>query len=184
MDSQRVIELDYDDYAAIPPDGQRWELLEGKLEVNPAPNTRHQTVSRRLQHELMLALEDRGLAQVFDAPVDLILARTTVLQPDLLIVSLARASIISRRGIEGPPDVAIEILSPSSRSWDRRGKSVGYAKFGVPEYWIVDPEDNWIDLFRLTEGAYALERRFERTDRLVTPSFVEVDIDLGRVFRD
>ena len=83
-----------------------------------------------------------------------------------LIVSAALASIITKRGIEGAPDVAIEILSPSSRTWDRRGKSIGYAKFGVPEYWIVDPEDNWIDLFRLTEGAYALERHFEHTDRL------------------
>lgn len=183
METQRIV-LDYDDYAAIPPDGKRWELLEGELEVNPAPSSRHQTVSRRLQHELMLQLEDTSLAQVFDAPADLILAHTTVLQPDLIIVSQARTSIITERAIEGVPDVVVEILSPGTRTWDRRRKRAAYAKFGIPEYWIVDPVACWLELFRLSGDAYALARRFERTERLVTPSFAEADVDLARVFRE
>src|SRR5438874_13805058 len=79
--------LTYDEYRLLPEDGKRYELMEGDLFVSPAPSPRHQTVSRRLQFALMQALETPGLAQIFDAPVDLILEPTSVVQPDLVVVS-------------------------------------------------------------------------------------------------
>ena len=94
----------YEDYAAIPNDGRRWELIDGEFEVNPAPSPRHQTVSRRLQFELMRVLEEPGLALVFNAPVDLILSDQQVLQPDLVILRAERARLVTERGIEGTPD--------------------------------------------------------------------------------
>lgn len=174
----------YEDYAALPSDGRRWELIDGDFEANPAPSPRHQTVSRRLQFELMRTLEEPGLALVFNAPIDLILAPEQVLQPDLAVVRSARQHLVSERGIEGPPDIVIEVLSPSTRVLDQRVKRLVYARFAVPEYWMVDPVGGHVELCRLAaSGRLELEQRFDRAARLTTPSFPEVDIELARVFR-
>lgn len=173
----------YEDYAALPSDGRRWELIDGELEVNPAPSPRHQTVSRRLQFELMRALEEPGLALVFDAPIDLILSDQQVLQPDLAIVRVSRQQTVTERGIEGPPDIVIEIVSPSTRVLDQRVKKGLYARFNVPEYWLVDPVGGHVEQWRLAGAQYQLAQRFDRAARLTTPSFAEVDVELHRVFR-
>ncbi|MDX2052353.1 MAG: Uma2 family endonuclease [Polyangiaceae bacterium] len=88
------------------------------------------------------------------------------------------------RGIEGPPEIVVEIISPSSRVLDRRVKKVLYARFLVPEYWVVDPIGGHIELYRLENADYALEQRFDRGSTLETPSFPEVQVDLARVFRE
>lgn len=173
----------YEDYAAIPNDGRRWELIDGEFEVNAAPSPRHQTVSRRLQFELMRVLEEPGLALVFNAPVDLILSDQQVLQPDLVILRADRAGLVTERGIEGTPDIIVEILSPSTRVLDQRVKKGVYGRFGVPELWLVDPVGGHLELWRLENGDLQLAQRFDRASRLTTPSFAEVDIELQRVFR-
>jgi Uma2 family endonuclease len=178
-----IIPRTYEDYAAVPSDGRRWELIDGEFEVNPAPTSLHQTVSRRLQFELMEALEEPGLAQVFDAPIDVILGELDVLQPDLAIIAANHTHIISARGIEGPPDVVIEILSPSTSTLDRRVKRRTYARYGVPEYWIVDPKLAHIEQYGIGEAEYVLNQRFDRASTLTTPSFPEVAIDMSWVFR-
>ncbi len=110
--------LDYDDYAAIPPDGKRWELLEGDVHVTPAPSPRHQWSSKKLQRQLEDYFEGRGLGRVFDAPIDVILTPHDVVQPDLVVVT--NLEQISARGIEGPPTLLVEVLSPSTVTYDRR----------------------------------------------------------------
>jgi Uma2 family endonuclease len=173
----------YEAYAALPSDGRRWELIDGDLEVNPAPSPRHQTVSRRLQFELMKQLEEPSLAQVFNAPIDVILSDTDVLQPDLAIVEASREHLITDRGIEGPPNIVVEVLSPGTRVLDRRVKSITYFRFQVPEYWLVDPNVGGIELYRPGEDRYDLAQRFDRASTLVTPSFPEVSVALAKVFR-
>lgn len=173
----------YEDYAAVPSDGRRWEVIDGEFEVNPSPSPRHQTVSRRLQFELMRALEEPGLALIFNAPIDLILAPDQVLQPDLVILRCSREHLVTERGIEGPPDIVVEVLSPSTRVLDQRVKKGIYGRFGVPEYWLVDPVLGAIESWSLDEGQYRLVKRFDRTSRLGTPQFAEVDVELDRVFR-
>jgi Uma2 family endonuclease len=176
--------LTYEAYAALPEDGRRWELIDGDFEANPAPSPRHQTVSRRLQFELMRVLEEPGRALVFNAPIDLILSPHQVLQPDLALIRSERQELVTERGIEGPPDIVAEILSPTSRVLDQRVKRAVYARFAVPEYWLVDPVGGQIELYRLAPAAdFELEQRFDRASRLTTPSFPEVNIDLARVFR-
>jgi Uma2 family endonuclease len=172
----------YAEYAALPGDGRRWELIDGGFEVNPAPTPRHQRVSRRLQFALMQQLEEPGLAEVFNAPIDVILSEKDVLQPDLAIVAAGR-DIISDRGIEGPPDLVVEVLSPRTSVLDRRVKSVTYFVFGVLEYWVVDPDVGSVELFRPGADGYESAQRFDRASTLVTPSFGEVSIPLARVFR-
>jgi Uma2 family endonuclease len=144
----------YREYCLLPDDGRRYEVLEGELHVNPAPTTTHQSVSKRLQFELMVHLEKTGKGVVFNAPVDVIFSDTSVAQPDLLVVKTARRNIVSERGIEGAPDLVIEILSPRSERADRELKSKLYATYGVPEYWIVDPRASRVEVYALGATGY------------------------------
>jgi Uma2 family endonuclease len=175
--------LTYREYALLPDDGRRHELVEGDFYVTPAPTSHHQTVSRRLQHALMTQLEDKGLAFVFDAPFDVILADTTVVEPDLAIIRASRRELISKRGLEGPPDVAVEILSESSKGQDQFLKKTVYARFGIPEYWLIEPELGFVTINRLVDGAYEEHQRLDRASTLTSPEFPEVSIPLTPVFK-
>lgn len=101
--------LDYDDYAAIPSDGRRWELLEGDVHVSPAPLPRHQWSSKKLQRQLEDYFEARSLGRVFNAPIDVILTLHDVVQPDLVVVT--NLEQISARGIEGLPILLVSRCS-------------------------------------------------------------------------
>ena len=144
--------LDYDDYLRLPDDGKRYEILDGELYVTPAPSPLHQRVSKRLQRKLEDYFEARGLGEVFNAPIDMILGRHDVAQPDILVVT--NAGQISGRGIEGAPLLVVEVLSPSTRRYDREVKMRRYAALAIPHYWIVDPESRWIACYRLEGDAY------------------------------
>jgi len=145
--------LDYDDYARIPPDRNRYEILEGELYVTPAPSPLHQRVSKRLQRQLEAYFEVRGLGEVFNAPIDLILTPHDVVQPDLVVVT--DPNRVSKRGIEGTAALVVEILSPSTHDHDRTAKARRYAALGIPHYWLVDPEGSRIECYRAQAGGYA-----------------------------
>jgi Uma2 family endonuclease len=182
--TRRGVQFTYREYALLPDDGRRHELIEGDFYVTPAPSTFHQTVSRRLLHALMTQLEDTGIALVFDAPCDVILSDTTVVQPDLAIVRLSHREIVSERAIEGPPSVAVEILSPSSKGQDQFLKRSVYAKFNIPEYWIVEPDHGFVTQLRIDDaGAYQQHARLDRASTLTSPEFPEISIALAPIFR-
>jgi Uma2 family endonuclease len=168
----------YREYALLPDDGRRHELIEGDFYASPAPSSLHQAVSARLQHRLMTQLEDTGIAAVFNAPWDVILSDTTVVQPDLALVRASRKHLISARGMEGPPDVLVEILSPSSREQDELLKKAVYARFHVPEYWLIDPDLGFVSVFRSDGGAYRLQVRIDRAATLTSLEFPEISVPL------
>ncbi|MBS2026101.1 MAG: Uma2 family endonuclease [Deltaproteobacteria bacterium] len=174
----------YREYCLLPEDGRRHELIEGEFYVTPSPGSNHQTVSRRLQQILMEQLEDRDLAQVFNAPMDLLLDDTTCVQPDLFIVRASKAHQIQPHAVVGVPDLVVEILSPSHPGNDRFLKRGVYARFRIPEYWIVDPVNGFITVLRSSEpGKYDLEARFDRASVLTSEEFPELAVPLPRVFR-
>ncbi len=142
----------------------------------------HQTVSRRLQYALMTQLEVPGIAMIFDAPFDVIMAETTVVQPDLAIIRQSRRSSISQRGLEGIPDIAVEILSPSTRGNDVFLKKPAYARAGIQEYWIVNPDLGHVVVFHLKDNGYDPGVLFDRSATLTSPSFPEIAIPLLPVF--
>ncbi len=151
--------LTYQDYAALPNDGRRYEIYEGGLSVTAAPGSRHQIVSTRLMAALHVYVEARNFGIVVAAPLDVILSDRTIVQPDIVFIATDRAGRISERGIEGAPTLVVEILSPSTRETDRGTKLRLYASYGVPWYWIVDPESRAVEAYRLETGSYTL---FER----------------------
>jgi Uma2 family endonuclease len=122
--------------------------------VTPSPGTSHQATLRNLIVILHHHAVTTGLGEVLPAPIDCILDVVTVVQPDIVFVDTARRSLVSERGIEGPPTLAVEILSPSSVGIDRRTKLRLYARYEVPHYWIVDPVAQTIEAYELVHGAY------------------------------
>lgn len=166
----------------MPDDGLRYEVIDGDLVVTPSPSTTHQTVSKRIQFVLMLQVEERGLGQVFNAPIDLIFSKTRTLQPDLLVIRTERLQIISDRGIESAPDLVIEIVSPSTEKTDRDPKSKLYAQEGVCEYWIVDASSQTFEVYSLAQNGYTLAGKYGAGDKVVSQVF-EIDLDVDRVFR-
>lgn len=173
--------LDYEDYARLPDDGQRHEILDGQHYVTPAPSPLHQRVSKRLQRKLEDYFEPRGLGEVFNAPIDMILGRHDVAQPDLLVV--ANPAQVSNRGIEGAPLLAVEVLSPSTRRHDEKTKLRRYAALGIPHYWTVDPEAHWIRCHRLDGAAYRLLRTGEADAVLAPPDWPGLAIALADLWR-
>ena len=168
--------LTYADYAALPDDGQRYEILDGELAVTPAPGRRHQQIVGELFIVLHAHVKTRGLGQVFVSPFDVILDDTSVVEPDIVYVARDRLGIVAERGVEGAPTLAIEVISPSTRARDRDAKRELYARHGVPFFWIVDPETRSIDAYVLRSGAYVVEGQAAGADSLRAEPFPDLAI--------
>ena len=177
----RVV-LTYREYAALPADGRRYELHEGELFVTAAPGLAHQRLVGSLFVLLREHVNSRGLGEVFVSPVDCILSDTTVVQPDVVYLESSRAALASVRGIEGPPTLAVEILSPSTLGADRGVKLQIYARHGVPCYWIVDPDARSVEAYVLTAGAFRLTARLGGEDRGALPPFPDLTLATSNVW--
>ena len=134
--------LTYQDLLEMPEDGQRYEIITGELIVNPAPASDHQRVLGQLYRLLDDYALETGAGEVLLAPFDVVLGPNDAVQPDLLFLLASRPRVPGNvHLIEYPPDLAVEIISPSSQGTDRVKKMALYARSGVPEYWIADPGD-------------------------------------------
>jgi len=145
------------------------ELAYGVLTVADAPVVRHQRVVRDLTILLTAFTTERGLGEVLPAPIDVVLDRdrALVVQPDVLFVASARASIVSDR-IEGPPDLAIEVLSPRPRIGQVEEKVSWYARYGVSECWLVDLDRRQIAVLTLADGRVASREGFSSEQTIRT----------------
>jgi Uma2 family endonuclease len=173
MPIQRVV-LTYKDYEALPADGRRYEILDGELFVTAAPVPRHQRIIGNLHVLLRLHVDQHALGEVLLSPIAVILADTTVVEPDLVYLDRARASLVSHRGIEGAPALVVEVLSPSTSAIDRGAKLQLYARYGVPHYWIVDPDARAIDVYCLAADGYELVARVTGSAAVSLPPFPDL----------
>lgn len=137
------------DLDTMPDDGHRYELLDGVLLVSPAPRPVHQEVLGGLY--LLLRGSLPAHLKVYFAPVDVVLADDTVLQPDLLV---APREQFTQRDLPGPPLLAVEVLSPSTRRFDLLLKRDRFQSAGVRSYWLVDPEIPSVTVLELQDGGY------------------------------
>jgi Uma2 family endonuclease len=177
------IVLTYEDFAALPDDGKRYELHEGELSVTPAPTPRHQLVIGNLFLILAPHVRASGRGQLFLSPFDCIMTNITVVEPDLVYVDDTRVALLSERALEGSPTLAIEVLSPSSVRVDRRRKLALYAAHDVTWYWIVDPDARTIEAYHLVDGAYQLDTRLEGADAHALPPFTDLALIPSEVWR-
>lgn len=135
-----------EDYLLLGETNTPCQLINGELIMSPSPSPYHQRISRMLFNKLFNASSAFG--EVFYAPIDLYVDQKNVFQPDLVYISAEKADIITKRGIEGTPDLIVEILSPSNIFTDRNQKKTAYQKIGIKEYWIVDPANKTLEIYR------------------------------------
>lgn len=135
--------LTYDDYAKLPSDGKRYEVIDGELFVSTTPVIRHQVIVGNLLFALHVYLKKTGGGTVLMAPLDVVLSDDCIVQPDVIVINGDRASIVGAKNIQGPPHLIIEVLSEDNRRYDEIQKRRLYESVGVDEYWVVDPETSW-----------------------------------------
>ena len=170
------------DLAQLPEDGKRYEILGGDLAVSPSPNQKHQNVIRRLS-AFFIVVETRGYGRWYPAPFDVVLDDYNVVEPDLLFLRTERLALVTEANVQGPPDLIVEVLSPSTRERDLGVKAHLYARFGVNEYWVVDPDSETLTVYRLTSAGYQPQGPFRRGETVVSPLFSETPLQIADVFR-
>ena len=141
------------DYEEMPPGPPYYQVIEGDLVMSPSPNIYHQAIVTRICTLLMQFLEKKPLGEVLIAPLDVFLSEINVYQPDVIFVSNQRRSILTEQGLEGPPDLVVEVLSPGTARFDKGSKRKVYARAGVEELWLVDAEARLIHVYQLTKDA-------------------------------
>ena len=144
----------YNEYAALPDDGQRYEIVNGVLVIAPAPSPEHQAIVGMIFHYLLVQVKFAGLGRVFPAPINVDLGPKNVFQPDVVVVLNARLDRVAAKKIIGAPDLVVEVASYSTAAMDRIAKYPVYAHAGVTEYWIVKPERKTVEVFVLEVGEY------------------------------
>jgi Uma2 family endonuclease len=147
-------EWTYEDYARLPDDGRRYEVIRGYLYVSPAPTYEHQYAVGHLYRLLANFIVENELGVLLPAPFDVKLPDRIAdpVEPDLVFIRAENQPRSGDANFAGVPDLAIEVLSPSTRHIDRGVKKEAYREAGVPEYWLVDPRTRTIEVYRLSEG--------------------------------
>jgi Uma2 family endonuclease len=172
----------YKDYAAIPDDGKRYEIVDGVLYMTPSPNEWHQTTVGRLFRYLSVYIEDAGFGRVYIAPFDVELAPYVVVQPDAFVILNANREKITTSRVIGAPDLVVEVSSPGTVGFDRDEKRGAYARAGVPEYWIADPGTQTVEVFVLEVGVYHSLGVFEGQAILPSKVLPDFSISVERFF--
>ena len=179
------IKFTINDYMSTPNE-KRYQLLDGELLVAPSPTRKHQTISGQLYLTMTQFVTQSQLGQVWYAPLDVILSNHDVVQPDILFVSNARANILTEANVQGAPDLVVEILSPATAQHDREYKRILYSRHGVREYWLVDPEENmvevWTDRDSESGTGLVLAAAYQRGDTLASLLLEGLNIPLEALF--
>ena len=176
-----ISKITYDEYCLFPNDGNRHEVINGLHFMNPAPNPRHQSISKHLQHFLYTQIELEGLGKVFDAPIDVQFADHDIVQPDLLVILNDGIAKITDTKIVGPPDLVIEILSRSTAKNDFTIKRRLYEQSQVREYWLVDPDAERVETYVLNDGKLA--ENGSATEELKLAVLPEITIPVSKIFK-
>lgn len=180
------IRFHYEDYQALPESmSARYELLDGDLLMVPAPTVTHQRISRNLEFILLQFVRAHGLGEVFDSPIDVVFGAgddREIAQPDILFVASAQSHIITPKEIQGAPALIVEILSERTKTRDLNYKKVLYGRYGVREYWIVDPDGQTVAVYTLGAGGFALAQNYSRTGILTSAILPGLRIPLAEVF--
>lgn len=175
--------VSYADFERAPEDGRRCEIYDGEVFVVPAPVPLHQLVAQNLEDLLRTWVRRHG-GIVLLAPVDIVLSDYDVVQPDLVFFTPARQHLAPlEQAIRVRPDLAVEILSPSTAPTDRGRKMQLLARYGVPEYWLVDPAARTLEACRLKGWSYTLIQSASESDVVTTVEAPGLECPLSELFR-
>jgi Uma2 family endonuclease len=170
------------EYAMIPVGAPNYQLIEGDLVMAPSPGSYHQDIVGRLYRAIAAHLDANPLGRVFIAPLDVHLSDINVYQPDILFIRKENADIIEEHGIEGAPDLVVEILSKTSEKYDLGPKRSVYARTGVDELWIIDPKKRTLALYRPGDGSETPSATYKSKQKFTSEVLPGLTIDLASVF--
>ena len=175
MTSRQFLQLGED------PPGVRLELVDGEVAVSPSPEPKHSYTDRQLSFVLSEHINANDLGALF-GDVDTIFGEYDVRRPDLIYFAKSRLHLVGEKAMEGPPDLCVEIISPSSSAIDRTAKFKQYEKGKVMHYWIVDPKARTIEGYKLARGKYQLTGRGSGEQIVRLPPFADLEIPLGALW--
>jgi Uma2 family endonuclease len=170
----------FDDYRALPDDGKRYEVMNGVLIMTPSPEADHQSAVLRLAHYLLETVEFTGLGRVLSAPFEVRLTHDKVVQPDVLVVLNANLYKLFHTYLADGPDLVIEVASPSTALYDRLSKYEAYEQAAVPEYWIVHPQAQSIEMLILEQDGYQSCGTFKGKETLpsrIAPGIASIAVE-------
>jgi Uma2 family endonuclease len=171
----------YEDLFSLPEDGRRYEIIEGELYEMPSPSWAHATVVANLIAMLIPMVDLRG-GRWRTAPLDVFFQGADPVQPDIVVLLPGSRARPNERGVVGPPDLVIEVLSPSNRGHDLLTKRSLYARAGVKEYWLVDPDSRTIEILALDRDAFHLAVAASGAETPVSPLLGPLPITVADLF--
>lgn len=174
--------ITYAEYCLLPDDGKQYQVIEGELFVSPAPRTTHQDIIIQLGALLHTYVRAHNLGKVYVAPTDVLLAPTTVVQPDILFIRRENMEIITELNVQGPPDLCIEVLSPGTESVDRERKMAVYARYGVQECWIINPIRQTVSIYVRDGNVFTLKMEATGNDMVTSDVVSEFQTSVGSIF--
>lgn len=149
------------------PEGTLCQLINDKLIMSPSPVIIHQQVLNEINIEMSIFLRKKSIGKILIAPIDVHFSKKNILQPDLLFIKNENLNIIKSKGIFGSPDIVIEILSPSTSYLDFDEKKLIYERYGVQEYYIIEPNSKLVTSFFLKGAEYEEQDTTESTIKSV-----------------
>ena len=178
--------LTYDDFARIPDDGMRHEIIDGVHYVTPSPAFRHQQLLGRLHVAIFTYLEAQPeIGQVLLSPLDTVFSPWDVVEPDLLFIAADQLEIVTEPNIQGAPALVVEILSPGTKKRDLGIKKELFDRGGVREYWIVDPKSHTVVVHRrASDGTFPkIQSLPDDAPAIMTPLLPGFSLSLEKLFR-
>jgi Uma2 family endonuclease len=174
-------EMEFDDN-----DEAWYELINGALLGKQSPTITHQRIHRIIQRQLDAYALRTQSGEMFHAPLDVVLDDHNTYHPDILFIKKERSFIIDNKEgvIMGAPDLVIEILSKSTAGDDRGAKKDNYEKFGVREYWLVDPKNKSIEVYSLTGERYKLASYVVETGKITSSALEGFEMEIEPVFEE
>ena len=169
------------DYIELPEGPPYYQLIEGKLIMSPGPSYSHQRTVGRVFLELSRLLEEKGLGEALISPIDVYLDEKNVFQPDIVVLLKEGKAKVEEKGIFGPPDVVVEILSPSTAYYDLIVKKEVYERVGVKEYWLLDPNRKTFEIYRNTEEGFKLTSQARERGKVLS-EILGLEIDLKGIY--
>jgi Uma2 family endonuclease len=174
----------YADYLRLPDDSKRYEIIEGVLYVANAPSVEHQYTAFKIAFYLELFVQQKNLGMVLMAPIEVHLAEDTKpVQPDVLLLKTEQMPLLGSKVIVGPPALIVEVISPSSIRLDRHIKFDVYERYGVAEYWLVDPKARLVEVYTWARGEYALFGQYTGDDVVMSKLLEGLQIKASLLFQ-
>lgn len=165
------------------PEGAKYQLIKGKIVEMPSPTETHQRILGDLFINVSTYVKNKNLGIVRFAPLDVHLDQENVFQPDMLFISNENRHIV-KQTIYGAPDLVVEILSPSTAYYDWEEKKEMYAQYGVKEYWIINPEKQYIEIYKNKNLEFEMEVKIKKQGIVVSEVIAGFTFELADLFKE